>query len=386
MRRLRKGPGEKKIWFGCIVLACFMLSLFALDSPAQAYELKGWGPMKGVAQKPDGSPYRFAFIPWALRDDFMITLERVTQTLVKRAGGEVIVLNPDNNLQKQIAMFEDSVVKGIDGIIFHPVDSAGVVPAIERLSAKVPFFNIDHGANTDAVTTFSTHDQVDCGRVAARYLVDYAKKHKKKLVVYEVWGKTGHEGSERRHQGYHEIFSQYPDLIKVIESPGTGWMTDKAMQYVIEAMSVRPEINAVCTHNNMVPGVVEAFRNLGKLYPVGDPKHIPYVGIDCFPVAMQHLRAGYADGIAVHSPWEETDAAVKCALLKVACGLDVPKLVNFDSFLITLENVNAVRFGAPAVWGDMWNKFPNFDDWPILDLPEKYGVPIPTRAMKKPGY
>ena len=82
----------------------------------------------------------------------------------------------------------------------------------------------------------------------------------------------------------------------------------------------------------------------------------------------------------------EKKQILKCALLHVCCGLEVPKLVNFTSYLLTLENIDRVRFGAPAVWGDMWSKFPNFDDWPVLDIDPEYGVPIPTRDMKKPGY
>jgi ABC-type sugar transport system substrate-binding protein len=355
---------------------------------ASKHKLKGWGPLQGVAQKPDGSPYKIAHVSWALNNDFPITMDKIIQSLTKRAGGEFISLDPDNSLEKQISMFEDLATRGVDAIIFLPVDSEGVVPTIEKLTKKgIHFFNVDHKAETDATTSFATHDQVDCGRVGAKYLVEWAKKKGKKLTVFEIWGKMGHEGSERRHQGYHEIFKKNPDVIaKVIESPDTGWMTDKAMQFAMEALPAHPEINAICTHNNMVPGVVEALRAIKRLYPIDHPEHVPYVGIDCFPVAMEHLRNGFCDGIAVHSPWEEADAAFKCAMLKVCCGLDVPKLVNFDSYLITRDNIDSVRFGAPAVWGDMWSKYPDFDEWPVLEIDPKYGVPTPTVKMKKPGY
>jgi len=378
---------KRKYAVCALAVAAVLIIAFLTPLTVAAVEWKGWGPMKGVGQKPDGTPYKIAHVSWALNNDFPITMDKIIKSLVERAGGEFISLDPDNSLEKQISMFEDLAQRGVDAIIFLPVDSHGVVPTIERLSKKgVGFYNVDHAAETDATISFSTHDQVDCGRVGARYLVEQAKKQNKKLTVFEIWGKMGHEGSERRHQGYHEIFKQHPDLIEVIESPDTGWMTDKAMQFVMEALPAHPAINAICTHNNMIPGVVEALRVLNKLHPVGHPDHIPYVGIDCFPVAMEHLRNGFCDGIAVHSPWEEADAALKCALLHEACGQSVPKLVNFTSYLITQENIDKVRFGAPAVWGDMWKKFPNFDDWPILQIDAEYGVPIPTREMKKSGY
>jgi len=373
-------------------LTAALSSSLLIDSAHAVSEklAKGSGPLKGVAQKPDGSPYKIAHVNWALNNDFPITMDKIMKSLVKRAGGDFISLDPDNSLEKQISMFEDLAQRGVDAIIFLPVDSKGVVPTIEKLTKKgIAFFNVDHKAETDATITFATHDQIDCGRVGARYLVDWAKKRNKKLTVFEVWGKMGHEGSERRHQGYQEIFNKNRDVIaRVIESPGTEWMTDRAMQFVMEALPAHPEINAICSHNNMVPGVVEALRVQRRLFPVDHTDHVPYVGIDEFPVAMEHVRSGYCDGVAVHSPWEEMDAAVKCAFIYTCCGQKdmVPKTVMFDSFLITRENADKVRFGAPAVWGDMWKKSPNFDDWPVLNLDAKYKVPIPTVKMKKPGF
>ncbi len=101
---------------------------------------------------------------------------------------------------------------------------------------------------------------------------------------------------------------------------------------------------------------------------------------------MELVRQGFCDGVAVHSPWEEADACVKCMLLYTACGLPVPEVVMFDSYIITLENADSVRFGAPLVWGEMMDQYPNEDDWPILDLPAEYGVVTPTVDMKQEGY
>jgi ABC-type sugar transport system substrate-binding protein len=312
----------------------------------------------------------------------------VCQTITERSGGQFSSLDPNGDLTKQIAIFEDLIAMERDAVLFLPIDSAGVAPTIEKgADAGVPFFNTDHKAETDATICFSTHDQQDCGRQGGKYLIEWAQDRGVKLTIFEIWGSMGHEGAERRHAGYHEIFDQYPDIVeRVIESPDTNWSTDNAMQFTLEALSSTPEINAICTHNNMIAGVCEALKVMDLAKPLDDPEHIAYVGIDCFGPSMDQVRAGFCDGIAVHSPWEEMDALTKAALLYVCCGVPVPKLVNFDSYLITIDNMDAVRFGAPMVWGDMFTAYPDPDDWPLLDLPEKYGVPIPTVDMKQPGY
>jgi ABC-type sugar transport system substrate-binding protein len=208
-----------------------------------------------------------------------------------------------------------------------------------------------------------------------------AEAEGKEFVVYEIIGSLGHEGSERRSSGYHEIFDASP-LITVIKSPDAQWAPDNAMQFVLDALPANPEINAVVTHNGMVSGVIEALSTLGMLYERGDPNHIPVYGIDAFPSTMELIRNGFADGVAVHSPWEEADASIKCALLYVCLGQEVPEVVMFSSFLINIDNADAVRYGAPLVWGEMMDQYPDYKDWPILDLPAEFGVPIPTVDMR----
>jgi len=358
----------------------------AKPAPAPAPEAQGWGPMAGVAVKPDGSPYTAAMVALFSYSDWAVCANEMSVSLVERAGGECTIYDPMNELEKQIAIMETLILEKPSFIILHPVESAGMVPMVEKaVAAGIPVFNLDHKVMTDAITAFSTHDQMDCGRVDAKYLVALADETGKEYHVYENWGQMGHEGSERRHEGFHEIIDPDPRFT-VMESPDNQWAYEKAMEHVLEAFPAYPELNAEFSHNGMVSGVIEAFRTLGILYPIGDPNHIPVLGIDEFPATMDLIREGYCDGTAVHSPWEEIDAMVKQALLYVCCGQQIPAVVMFDSFLMTQENIDTVRFGAPLVWGDLMMEEPDWDQWPILDLPDKYGVPVPTVDMKQPGY
>jgi len=136
----------------------------------------------------------------------------------------------------------------------------------------------------------------------------------------------------------------------------------------------------------MIAGVVEALKIMDMAYTVDDPNHIPYVGIDEFAVSMKQLRDGYCDQIAVHSPWEESEAATRCFLAYACCGLPVPKEVILTSAPITLENVDFVRFGSPYVWGEMMMNYPDADDWPLLEYDPEFNVPTPTVDMKEAGY
>jgi len=341
--------------------------------------------MAGVAVKPDGSPYRFAMVALFSYSDWAVCANQMSVSLVERAGGENAIYDPNNELEKQIAIMEDLILDKPNGIFLHPTESAGMAPVTDKaIAAGIPVYNLDHQVATE-VTAFATHDQVDCGRVDGRYLLAMADKTGLNYHVFENWGQMAHEGSQRRHEGFHEIVDGDP-RITVTESPDNLWAYEKAQQHTLDAFSADPSFNAEFSHNGMASGVVEALRTLNRLYPVGDPNHVIVLGIDEFPATMDLIREGYVDGAAVHSPWEEIDALVKQALLNTCLGQPIPNVVMFDSFLMTKENVSSVRFGAPLVWGDMMVKYTNWNDWPVLDLPEQYGVPIPTVDMKKPGY
>jgi len=342
--------------------------------------------MEGVAQRPDGTPYVFGYLPLFLLTDWMVVTDGTIHTLVDRAGGEVTTYDCSADLAKQISIMEDLAVKELDGVILHPVDSIALGPSADvAWEAGIPIFNYDHKTESEHIVCFSTHDQVHAGRVAGEWLVNKAEAEGKQYTVYELWGAMGMEGSERRHQGFHEAVDPSP-LVDVIESPDTFWAIDNAMQFVMEAFPAHPELNAILDHGSMLGGAIEGLRTIDRLYPVGNPDHVVALGIDELPDTLNAIRDGYADGCSAHSPWEECDAVTRAMLAYACCGLAVPSDVVFTSYFVDNSNIDDPRWGAPAIWGDQFQNEPNFDQWPILDFPAEYGIITPTVDMKESGY
>lgn len=337
-------------------------------------------PLWGVAIKPDGTPYKIAFEALFLYNDWTKCEVGVLQSLIERAGGQLSVHDPSMDIAKAVEIMDDLIVTKPDAIMIHAVDSNALIPLVAKAKAAgIPCFGQNFLVQGEVCGV--RHDQFDTGRVPGQWIADQAKQTGKKITVYELWGAMGTEGSQARHTGFHEIVDGNP-LIEVIESPDTGWVHEKGVNAILDAIPAHPAINAIYSQGDLVEATTEALKTLGKLYPAGDPKHISFVTCDEDPGALNALRAGYVDAVAAHGPWEVVDGDVKATLTYVCLGKQVPELVEFPSYAVTKQNVDAGRWGAPRIWGDMFQEQPDFNKWPILNLPAEYGLITPTVAMK----
>jgi len=363
----------KKIIFVSVVLCLLSISLSFAGGQKEAVEPadKFLQPntLWGIGIKPDGTPYKFLHVAPFMGHEFMVTVDGAMRTICERAGAKYSTIDAAANLENQQAALEDALVSKPDGIFISVIDAPSFAIYMEKAARTgIPIFEYDHCTFHEKVTSSVTHDQVRMGEVAGQWFLDYQKKTGKELHIYEVWAMYSQEGVQKRHRGIRNILDGKPN-ITILESPDTKSRSEIAQDAVLDAFSTHPELNAIVAHYNMTIGITESLRTLGKLYPIGDPRHIPIITMDEVPSVLDHMREGFVDGTSAHSPWEEGDAVAKVALMKVCLGLDVPKEIIMDTYMVTVENMDQSRWGAPAIWGDMLRQEPNFNKWPILDCP-----------------
>jgi len=335
-------------------------------------------PMWGVAIKSDGTPYEFAHLGPFGGFGFMDVIYGVNDTLIERAGGKPETTHAGGNVENQLAAFEDAMVRKPDAIVFSAVDSPAISPFIEMaVDAGLPVFDYDHVTGHPLITGSVTDDQVVMGELAGEWFVEYAERTGQHLNILELWGSKEQDGAIKRHQGYHNSMENHP-LITLYEGPDTRWKNDEAMNAVLDIFPTHPELNAIACPYDMTPGINEALRTIGRLYPVGDPEHVLVTTMAGEPEVLDHIREGLVDGCVAHSPWEIADVMTKIMLNYVCLEQPVPEqYFLIPTFMITADNIDNPRWGAPMLWGDMKRSAENFDLWPILDTAE-IGVETPT--------
>jgi len=369
-----------------IIIAILIFAGCAKPAPAPApapAELPGWGPMKGVAVKPDGSPYKFANLHLGLFNEWCVAAAELPESYAERAGGEMTTYISDMDSDRQIAQMEDlaSVIHP-DGILFCPTDPDLTCPAVESLGeAGFPIFNWEQRTPAEKVTMKIGHDQVTGGYVLGEWLVNYANDTGKELNVYELTGALGIPTSELRHQGFHEAVDGHP-LITVVESPETGLADEGATTAITAYVPTHPEVNVIFSVGDMVAGVIESLGSIDRLYPAGDSNHVVFLSHDDDPAACDAMSKGYLDAATAHGPYESLDVSMKGLLTYVCLGKPVPKEVKLPIYLVTPENVDQSKFGSPKLWGLL--PFDDFSQWPVLDIPPELigGLVTPTAAMK----
>lgn len=366
-----------------VMVASLTIVGCASPSPEPAPAPEPGNPLAGVAVKPDGSPYKIANLLPTLCNDYAVGMMNVPKLYIEMAGGEYKSYNPDFDPQAQMAEVEDVITAGVDAIMIVPVDTALMQPTLEAADAAgIPVFNYEMMMDSEKITYRQEPDSVELGNVCAEEFIKYAKSTGDHYNVYEIWGVMQMAGTQRRHQGLHEVLDQYPDIVTILESPACNYTPDLAMAAVMDTFPTHPELNAVIEQGSMVQGVVEAFRSLGILYSVGDPKHIPFFGIDDDAGACKAIRSKYCDGVTSHSPHENMDVVTKALLTKVCCGRDIPKKVLIPGHWVTLENLDNPQYGAEKTWGEM--PLDDFARWGILDM--SHIIATPTADMKLAGY
>lgn len=209
------------------------------------------------------------------------------------------ILNPENDLQKQVKMIDDIIAKGdADAIIINPVDSEGISASVEKCNeAGIPVFGIDRWPTSGKVEFGCGGEWYGHGALATDYMVELLKKkyngEAKGNVVALISGMNINSMRDRVF-ALRDIMKNYPDIKvdeKILEFKPEVFA--KTLQDVLTADST---IDAIWNHADYFgPSYVSMMIEIGKLYKADDPNHIILVSMDGTDFGLQAVKDGYWD-------------------------------------------------------------------------------------------
>lgn len=294
------------------LLACLVVGIALSGTVAQAQD-KVWNIV--VAQPNVEHPYRVGGI------------DRAKAWAAGRKDVKLTVLDGRRDSAIQLAGLEDVLVRGADIIVLSPNDSNALAPiAATAKRAKVPLVIFDRKLNVpDAdYAAFIGGDNVEMGRVAARYIAD---KIGKKGVVIQIEGTPGASATTERKTGFEEVMKQYPD-VKIYSYVGHYRIHDAAAAMEDAAMA-HPDVAAVFAHNDSMA------LGAGKILAERGKNGVTIVGMDGGLEACQGLKEGKMTA-SVHYPTmfpESLDLAMNVLLSK-----PVQKVNLVQTPMLTSEN------------------------------------------------
>ena len=218
----------------------------------------------------------------------------------KKAGDDVgftpLLLspaNPDSN-EEQARLVDDMIQRGVDAICIHPVDSNGIVPALERAyDAGIPVLVQGTKANTDRIFGWYGTKYYDQGVMITEYL---AKAMNYEGNIIYLPGPPQAQNSQDRTNAIYDVLKKYPDLKVIAEQP-SNFQRVEGMNVTENLLQKFGEDEIDCiigSNDEAAMGAIMALQGAG--YKIGlQNDGIMVTGFDCNKDASYAIQQGLLD-------------------------------------------------------------------------------------------
>lgn len=206
--------------------------------------------------------YKIAIIVKNTTNPFLLKSIAGTEKAAKDMGFECISLAParQDSLEDQVKIIEDAIQQGVDGIILHPIDSNGIMPAIRKAEeANIPVACIGTPA---AKQTFlrTGVDYKATGLLITHHVAEQIGK-KGKIIILE--GPPAAQNAQERLAGIKEALQSYPE-IEVVASQTTNFKRTEGMQVTENLLQKYKDIDAIIACNDeSALGAIQALKAAG---------------------------------------------------------------------------------------------------------------------------
>lgn len=251
-----------------------------------------------------------------------------------------------DNSEEQIRDIESFISRKVNLIVVAPNEEEALRPVIEKAyDAGIPVVLIDRKANTDKYTAYVGGDNVEVGRLAARYIID---KLPNGGNIIEIEGLASSSSSQERKQGFHEVMDCHPE-IKIVASMVGDWQRKKAFNQMtsigdsLEGVGV----DIVFAYNDrMAIGAYDCFMqnstNTRKTKPL-------YIGVDALmndSIGVGRIEDGTLEASFLYPTGGDKAIHTAACILN---GLPYEREQIMQTTLVNHANVHLMRLQADHI-------------------------------------
>ena len=318
--------------------------------------LKPWSADTKFFQWPKKTgPYRIALVNGFIGNTWRIQMIKTAKAFaekpeVKSQLKEFKVVSTGEDLAAQIAAANNFIDSGYDAVIVNALNPTAFAPVVKHANnAGVILLSFDNVIESpDAVTV--NVDQVELGRLAARWLFKQIKEDTGKIL--EVRGPSGNSVDRDRHNGFHEVLDKSGKKFEVIEVVGK-WDDGTAQKVTADAIAIHKQFVGIYTQGGST-GTVQALIDT----------HHPFI-----PVAgetengYRKLCAKYADQ-GLHGSSGGTGPAQVAVTIKAAIaalqGNPIPQSISLPVSYVEWPNMKEGQDYYPNLQDNFFvgNSFP----------------------------
>lgn len=249
---------------------------------------------------------------------------------IEKEGDELIVRNPELNIDKQNEQIEEFISKKVDGIFVNPIDSSKLTSLESAREAGIPIIAIDASVeNKDLIDCVIESDNYDAGVLCAQ---DMMKRMQSADIV--LLKHSSVESAVSRIQGFVDTIKNYPQY-KIIDSAECEGQLERAMPLMESMLKKNSDIDVVMALNDpSALGALAAIESMKRT-------NILVYGVDGTPDLKSLIKQSpLVAGTAAQSPIQFGRLAAK-NMYYIIQRKEVSKIIEVPVSLITKDNIDS---------------------------------------------
>ncbi|SFE91769.1 monosaccharide ABC transporter substrate-binding protein, CUT2 family [Bacillus sp. OV194] len=266
-----------------------------------------------------------------LESPFYTSLVTGAKEEAKKQNVELMVVDAQNNIEKQNSDVQSLITKGVDVLLINPVNPSAIAPSLQAAkTAGIPVITVDR-ATKQEVASYIGRDNKEMGRLAGKEALKLLGGNSAKGKIIEIQGDAGGTVMKARHDGFHEVVEKAAG-IKIIEGPYSDYIRSKAVSAMQDLLQAHPDVKLVYAHNDdMALGAMKVLKEAGK------DKNVKVVGVDGLMEAVKKIKEGSFQATVINDPISLGSLAIQTAVKK-GKGEKVKKVMNAETGLINKDN------------------------------------------------
>ncbi len=250
----------------------------------------------------------------------------------RRVRLAVLAPQREINIDQQVAILEDQIIKKVAALAVAPAGVAEIIPVLDKAKAAgIPVLIFDTDLPWPSKLSFIGLDNRVGGRLAGDYIVRAIRGRGKVAVIRGVLGVATHE---ERVAGFLEALARAPGVQCVAIQPANS---ERALGMAVmeNLLTSHPDLSAVfATNDQMALGAMEAVAGRGLT------GKIVLVGFDATYEAVRAVQAGRLSATLAGHPELMGRLAVEQAV-KAARSEPIRPRIDIHTVIVTADNAAA---------------------------------------------
>jgi ribose transport system substrate-binding protein len=267
IKHLEKQEVEPKISTGEVLVTPENMhdpEIAKLIDPPQVENTSG-ASLSGAKSK----KWRVIVIPKGTTHEFWKTLHAGTLKAADELGNvDVIWQGPqkEDDRVQQIALVQNAIAAGVDGIVLAPLDARALVDPVEAAVAKgIPVVIFDSALESTKMVSYVATNNYNGGVLAGRRMGTLLKGQGKVILLrYAV----GSESTEQREKGFTDTLAKdFPGISLLSDTEYAGPTSDSAQQKAQSLVTrYRGSVDGIfCANESSTFGMLRALDGAGML-------------------------------------------------------------------------------------------------------------------------